>query len=199
MSLYKRRRGWNYDPPPLAESTRSDKIRNGDVRRWSPFTRYVVAGIVTIPVAVVIIAACVVILPTIYPKRPPVPAVVETTDRPVPPREPVPSPGITPVPTIHNSPDTECESRRQCTDEEFEGVVDSLRRQWAITPESLRSKCAIYSTYPPLEHCILSETVSWFAKHPNGAAPWINPKNFDTGIMSLCQKDPKSLALCSKP
>jgi hypothetical protein len=110
-----------------------------------------------------------------------------------------PSSEMTPLPAIHNSPDTECDKGKQCTDEEFAGLVDSLRRQWAITPEELRSKCPGYSTYPSLEHCILLGTVSWLDKHPNGEAPWINPKNFDEAIMALCQKDPKSLPLCQKP
>jgi hypothetical protein len=112
---------------------------------------------------------------------------------------PAPSSESTPLPAIHNSPDTECHNGQQCTDEEFADLADSLRRQWAITPEELRSKCAADSTYPSLEQCILRGTVSWLEKNPKGEAPWINPKNFDTAIMDLCQKDPTSLSICQKP
>jgi hypothetical protein len=132
-------------------------------------------------------------------KRLSVPAVVKTGKFSIPFHELPSSFKSSSVPVIHNSPDTECEDHKQCTDDEFKDLTDSLGRQWALTPEELRSKCVAYATYPPLEHCILSESVSWLAKHPNEAAPWINPKNFDTGIMALCEKDPSSLPLCSKP
>jgi hypothetical protein len=105
----------------------------------------------------------------------------------------------TSLPAMHNSPDTQCNNGQQCTDEEFADLADSLRRQWAITPEELRSKCAADSTYPSLEQCILRGTMSWLEKNPKGEAPWINPKNFDTAIMDLCQKDPTSLSICQKP
>jgi hypothetical protein len=133
------------------------------------------------------------------PAHAPAPAPVNTGNLSVPTHEPAPSSENSSVPVIHNSPDTECEDHKQCTDDEFEDLTDSLGRQWALMPEELRSKCTANATYPPLEHCILSESVSWLAKHPSEAAPWINPKNFDTGIMALCEKDPKSLPLCSKP
>lgn len=83
-----------------------------------------------------------------------------------------------PPPVIHNSLDTECDYQRQCTDSEFVGVRDSLRRQWALTPESLRVKCASNSTYPSVEKCILNQTVSWLNSHPRAQAPWANPDNF---------------------
>jgi hypothetical protein len=147
----------------------------------------------TIFIAALIAAICIVKFHAIDLSHVAVPSAVKIGNRTVSLRE------NTPVPTIHNSSETECESHRQCTDEEFAGLVESLRRQWVLTPEEIRSKCAAYSTYPPLEHCILSESLSWLAKNPNGAAPWINPKNFDAAIMALCQKDPKSLPLCLKP
>jgi hypothetical protein len=193
----KRRRGWNYDAPPIPRSTRSE-INDREARR-SPSTRNLAAGLLKISIAMLIIAVCVVAFGAIYFNRISVPAALKRIHRPLPFHESAPPPEITPLPAIHNSPDTECDKGKQCTDEEFAGLVDSLRRQWAITPEELRSKCAVYSTYASIEHCILAETVSWLDKHPNGAAPWINPKNFDAAIMSLCQKDPKSLSLCMKP
>lgn len=153
-----------------------------------------------------IIAAGVVAFRAIDFKRISVPAALKRINSSIPLHKSAPSPEttplppeMTPLPAIHNSPDTECNNRKQCTDEEFADLVDSLRRQWTITPEELRSKCTGYSTYPSLEHCILVGTVSWLDKHPKGEAPWINPKNFDAAIMALCQKDPKSLPLCQKP
>jgi hypothetical protein len=193
----KRRGGWNYDPPPpIPKSTRSE-IRDRDARR-SPSTRNLGAGLRTILLAMLIIVACVVAFRAIDFKRISVPAALERINSFIPFHKSAPSSEMTPLPVIHNSPDTACNKRQQCTGEEFAGLVDSLRRQWTITPEELRSKCAGYSTYPSLEHCILEGTVSWLEKHPNGEAPWINPKNFDPAIMALCQKDP-NLALCLKP
>ena len=147
----------------------------------------------TLLMAALIVTAYIVKFHAIDLNRIAVPAAVKIGNRTVSFRE------TTPVPAIHNSSETECESHSQCTDAEFAGLADSLRRQWALTPEEIRSKCVAYLTYPPLEHCILSESVSWLAKNPNGAAPWINPKNFDPAIMALCQKDPNSLPLCTKP
>ena len=193
----RRRRGWNYDAPPTPKSTRSE-IRDRDARR-SPSTRNLAAGLMTILIAMVIIAACVVAFRAIDFKRISVPAALKRINISIPFHKSAPSSEMTPLPAVHNSPDTECNNHQQCTDEEFAGLVDSLRRQWTITPEELRSKCVGYSTYPSLEHCILVGTVSWLDKHPNGEAPWINPKNFDAAIMALCQKDPKSLPLCLKP
>ena len=205
MRSYDRRRGaWNYDPPPIPKSTRSE-IRDRNPRR-SRSTHNLGAGLLTIFLALLIFVACVVAFRAIDFKRISVPAALDRISSYIPfhksapssDHNSAPSSAMTPVPAIHNSPDTECNNRKQCTGEEFAGLVDSLRRQWTITPEELRSKCAGYSTYPPLEHCILAGTVSWLAKHPNGEAPWINPKNFDAAIMALCQKDP-NLAICLKP
>jgi|ERR1700678_1954173 hypothetical protein len=192
----RRRRGWSYDAPPIPKSTRSE-IHGRDARR-SPSTRNLAAGLLTILIVLLIIVACVAFRPIDF-KRIPVPAVLKQINSSIPFHKSAPSSEMTPLPAIHNSPDTECNNHKQCTGEEFAGLVDSLRRQWAITPEELRSRCSGYSTYPSLEHCILVGTVSWFEKHPNGEAPWINPKNFDAAIMALCQKDPKSLPLCLKP
>jgi hypothetical protein len=193
----RRRRGWNYDAPPIAKSVRSE-IHDRDARR-STSTRNFAAGLLTILIAMLIIAACVAAFRAIGFKRISVPAALKRITSSIPFHKSAPSSEMTPLPAIHNSPDTECDDRKQCTDEEVAGLVDGLRRQWAITPEELRSKCAGYSTYPSLEHCILVGTVSWLDKHPNGEAPWINPKNFDAAIMALCQKNPKSLPLCLKP
>ncbi len=193
----RRRGGWNYDAPPIPKSTRSE-IHDRDARR-SPSIRHLAAGLLTILIAMLIIVGGVVAFRVIHFKRISVPAALKRINSSIPFHKSAPSSEMTPLPAIHNSPDTECNNRKQCTDEEFAGLVDSLRRQWTITPEELRSKCAGYSTYPSLEHCILEGTVSWFDKHPKGEAPWINPKNFDAAIMALCQKDPKSLPLCLKP
>ena len=192
----RRRRGWNYDAPPIPKSARSE-IHGRDARS-SPSTRNLAAGLLTILIGLLIIVACVAFRVIDF-KRIPVPAALKQVDSSVPFHKSAPSSEMTPLPAIHNSPDTECNNHKQCTGEEFAGLVDSLRRQWAITPEELRSRCSGYSTYPSLEHCILVGTVSWFEKHPNREAPWINPKNFDAAIMALCQKDPKSLPLCLKP
>ena len=145
-----------------------------------------------------VITACVVAFHAVDFKGTSVSAALKRVSRSIPFHGFALSSSITPLPAIHNSADTECDNR-QCTDEEFAGLADNLRRQWAITPEELRSKCVGNSTYPSLEHCVLKETVSWLGKHPNGEVPWINPKNFDAAIMALCQQDPKSLPLCSKP
>jgi hypothetical protein len=203
----KRRRGWNYDAPPVPKSTRSE-IHDRDARR-SPSIRNLAAGLLTILIAMLVIVACVVAFRAFDFKHISVPAALKRIYSSIPvqkspvQKSPVqksaPPSEMTPLPAIHNSPDTECNNRKQCTDEEFAGLVDSLRRQWTITPEELRSKCAGNSTYPSIEHCILLGSVSWLDKHPNGEAPWINPKNFDAAIMALCQKDPKSLPLCLKP
>jgi hypothetical protein len=243
----RRRQGWNYDPPPMPKSTRSE-IYDRDARS-SASTRHLVAGLLTILIAMLIIAGSVTAFSVIDFKRIPVPAALQhisvsaalkgisvpaaikridssipfhkstaatsaaatsaaatsaaATSAPAtsPAATPAPatSSAITSLPAIHNSPDTQCNNGQQCTDEEFADLVDSLRRQWAITPEDLRSKCAVNATYPSLEQCILRGTMSWLEKNPNGEAPWINPKNFDTAIMDLCQKDPKSLSICQKP
>ena len=192
----KRRGAWNYDPPPIPKATRSE-IRDRDARK-SPSARNLAPGFLTILLAILIMVACVVAFRAIDFKRISVPAAIERINSSIPFHKSAPSSTMTPLPAIHNSPDTECNNRQQCTDEEFAGLVDNLRRQWTITPEELRSKCAGYSTYPSLEHCILLGTVAWLDKHPNGEAPWINPKNFDPAIMALCQKDP-NLSLCLKP
>jgi hypothetical protein len=173
----RRRGGWDYDAAPIAEPTRSE-IHDRDARR-APSIPHLGAGLLTIFIAMLMIVGCIVAFRVIDFKR-------------------ISSSEMTPLPAIHNSPDTKCNDREQCTDEEFAGLVESLRRQWTITPEELRSKCAGHATYPSVEHCILEGTVSWFEKHPKGEAPWINPKNFDAAIMALCQKDPKS-PLCLEP
>jgi hypothetical protein len=193
----KRRVGWNNDAPPAARPADA-KIQQRAVR-MSPFTRKLGTGLLITLLAMVIFAACFVAFRTIGFKRTSVPAALTGVDRSAPSHPSVPASVITPLPPVHNSPDTKCDDRRQCTDEEFTGLTESLGRQWAITPEELRSRCAGYTTYPSLEHCILSERVPWLDKHPQEAAPWINPKNFDAAIMALCKKDPKSLSLCLKP
>jgi hypothetical protein len=153
----------------------------------------------TMLIAILMIPAGFMLVRMVDAKHLSAPAAAKTGSVSVPPQEAPSSVEMSSVPAIHNSPDTECEDHMQCTDDEFKDLTDSLGRQWALMPQELRSKCTAYETYPPLEHCILGESVSWLAKHPSEEAPWINPKNFDSGIMALCEKDPKSLPLCSKP
>ncbi|HTZ60011.1 MAG TPA: YSIRK-type signal peptide-containing protein [Acidobacteriaceae bacterium] len=196
-SAGRRRGGWNYEAPPIPKSTRV-QIHERNGRRYSIPRKFAV-GLLTVLVAMLLIAACLVALQRMNFRQIIVPEALTRINRFIPLHAPASSSVATPLPSVHNSTDTECDNHRQCTDDEFAGLVDSLRRQWAITPEELRSKCAVDSTYPSLEHCILTETVPWLDKHPNGAVPWINPKNFDAAIMALCQKDPTSLPLCTKP
>jgi hypothetical protein len=82
----------------------------------------------------------------------------------------------TPLPALLNSPDTHCEGRR-CSDGEFNGLMSDLERQWAITPQWIRSQCISNGTFPAMEHCILQETRSWLGRNPNRQAPWLNPAN----------------------
>jgi hypothetical protein len=198
----KRRRGWNYDEPAVSELPRP-RIRDQESRHSSGSQSLLPALIVLIGI---LTAAGFVFLHAgdfnrfaSAAVRIAESAVARIASRFLPLRQASPSPETVPLPATHNSTDTECESGRPCTDEEFASLLDSLRRQWALTPQEIQAKCVSYSTYPTVEHCVLTETVSWLAKHPNEAAPWINPKNFDTEIMTLCEKDPKSLPLCTKP
>jgi hypothetical protein len=193
----KRRGGWNDDAPPVPRST--DAKNRERAVRMSPFTRRLGAGLLITLLAMVIFAACFVAFRVIDSRQISVLAAFTHVDHPTPSHPSAPASSITPLPPVHNSRDTECDHHRQCTDEEFAGLADSLGRQWAITPQELRSRCGGYTTYPSLEHCILAESVPWMDKHPKEAAPWINPKNFDTAIMALCKKNPKSLSLCLKP
>lgn len=199
MKVVERKRaGWNNnDAPPVPGSTGA-KTHERAVR-MSPFTRKLGVGLLITLLAMVIFAACFVAFRTMDSKRISVPAALTPGDRSPASQPSAPASAITPLPAVHNSSDTECGEHRQCTDEQFTGLLDSLGRQWAITPEELRSRCAGYTTYPSVEHCVLAESVPWLDKHPKEPAPWINPKNFDTAIMALCQKNPKSLALCLKP
>jgi hypothetical protein len=193
----RRRRGWNNDASPVPRVPGA-KIHQRVVR-MSGSTRKLGAGLLITLLAMVIFAACFVAFRAIGSKQILLPAALTRVQRSAPSHPPAPASAITPLPPLHNSPDTECDQHRQCTDEEFTGLTDSLGRQWSITPEELRSRCSGYTTYPSLEHCILAESVPWLDKHPKEAAPWINPKNFDTAIMALCQKNPQSLSLCLTP
>jgi hypothetical protein len=192
----KRRQAWDFEPPLPAPSRRV--TRDTDEPRSRSGRNVGIAVFLFLLIAVA--AVCLVRfygldlnrLRSVMPAKP------ETAALPVQ-AKPTAAPQGTPVPVIHNSPDTTCDGRRQCSSSEFAELSDSLRRQWALTPEELRSKCANQSTYPAAEHCILSNSVSYMAKHADETAPWINPKNFDAAIMALCQKNPNSLALCSKP
>jgi hypothetical protein len=191
----KRRRGWNYDEPGVTELPRP-RIRD-QKSRHSSVSHYVLPLILIALIGTLTTAGFVVLHVSDVNRL--TSAAVRTASRFWPLRQANRSPEAPPLPVTHNSPDTQCGDGRQCTDEEFAILSDGLRRQWILTPEEIRAKCVSYTTYATVEHCVLSETVSWLAKHPNEAVPWINPKNFDTAIMALCEKDPKALPLCLKP
>lgn len=87
----------------------------------------------------------------------------------------------TPVPNILNSPDTYCSYKAQCTDAEFNEVVNSLHRQWVLMPEWMKSKCTGLHTWPTVEGCILNQTVAWLNTNPKGAAPWLTSTNWLDG------------------
>jgi hypothetical protein len=201
----RRRGGWNWDEPSVPEPTAPGAGRKtGGSRgaRPSSATRRSAAWVWLVLVAGVVVAGLLVYLVLQF-NNVPIPSLGKIGIRPSQSLHPgatqkPSSPALTPLPAIHNSTDTECGDHRQCSDSEFAGLADNLRRQWALVPGEIRTQCSAYSTYPPLEHCILSKSISWMAKHPNDPAPWINPKNFDAGVMELCQKNPK-LALCTKP
>lgn len=103
-----------------------------------------------------------------------------------------------PLPNIHNSPDTECAPHRQCTEEEFADLLNSLRRQWALSPEWLRTKCASNETYPKIEDCILKETVSWLNVHSEQQAPWVNTKNFVASTSELSEEPRNTIAVTAR-
>lgn len=77
------------------------------------------------------------------------------------------------LPAMMNSRDTFCGEQRQCTDVEFNGAVDELRNQWAVTPQWIRSQCVVKSTVPSIERCIVTQTRSWLNENPNRQAPWV--------------------------
>lgn len=77
------------------------------------------------------------------------------------------------LPAMMNSSDTVCGSQRQCSDFEFNGAVDDLRKQWAVTPEWVRSQCSANSTLPSIERCIVARTQAWLHQNENRQAPWM--------------------------
>lgn len=77
------------------------------------------------------------------------------------------------LPAMMNSLDTVCGNQRQCTDFEFNGAVDELRSQWAVTPQWVRSQCGANSTVPSMERCIVTQTRAWLNENPNRQAPWV--------------------------
>jgi hypothetical protein len=102
---------------------------------------------------------------------------VPTGAPPLSPATPAPIIGGTQLPPIHNSVDTHCDYERQCTDDEFGRILNGLQKQWAMVPEWLRAKCISNSTFPSIENCILSQTVSWLKENPSEQAPWVNLDN----------------------
>ena len=83
----------------------------------------------------------------------------------------------TELPAMMHSFDTTCGSGRQCTDAEFDVLMDDLQRQWAVTPEWVRSACAANSTIPSMEECIFRQTSVWLEKNSFRQAPWVDPQN----------------------
>ena len=80
----------------------------------------------------------------------------------------------TAFPNIHNSADDECSPGRECSDDEFRGVVANLKAQWIATPRFIRSNCSGYETYPAVESCILKQSLEWADKNPGKLPSWIN-------------------------
>lgn len=80
------------------------------------------------------------------------------------------------LPAMMNSVDTKCGNQRQCTEYEFNDVVSDLQKQWAITPEWVRSECAANATVPSMERCIVQQTQNWLGKNSNRQAPWVRPE-----------------------
>ena len=98
----RRRRGWNYDAPPIPKSTRSE-IHERDPRRSSS-ARNFAAGLLTILIAMLIIAACVAAFRTIDFKRISVSAALKRINSYIPFHKSASSSEMTPLPAIHNSP-----------------------------------------------------------------------------------------------
>ena len=130
----RRRRGWNNDAPPVPRLTGA-KIHQRAVR-MSPFTRKLGAGLLITLLVMVIFAACFVAFHVIGSKQISFPAALTHVHRSAPLHPSAPASAITPLPPLHNSPDTECDQHRQCTDEEFAGLTESLGRQWALLLKS---------------------------------------------------------------
>jgi hypothetical protein len=194
-SINKRRQGWDYNPPPPDPARHSSP---GDRDRKPRLAR--ILGLIAVLIFLVTVIAAVYLVKVqgLDLTRLRVPMARKTADTTAPVRPDAPPEAI-PVPAIRKSPDTTCGGRGQCSDAEFADLTGSLTRQWALVPDEIRSKCANNATYPSAEQCVLKESIPYLGKHPDAKAPWINPKNFDTAIMALCQKNPTSLALCSKP
>jgi hypothetical protein len=79
------------------------------------------------------------------------------------------------LPAMLNSLDTTCGNVRRCTDFEFNDMVSDLQKQWAITPQWVRSECAANATVPSMERCIVNRTRAWLGKNANRQAPWVRP------------------------
>lgn len=79
----------------------------------------------------------------------------------------------TPMPPIRNSPDTECEAGRQCTEAEFGRELAALQRKWSAIPEEIRAACAANRTLPSIHGCILRQTLAYLNAHPNERAHWL--------------------------
>ncbi|HKV46958.1 MAG TPA: hypothetical protein VJN69_02620 [Candidatus Acidoferrales bacterium] len=84
------------------------------------------------------------------------------------------------LPAMLDSADTKCGNQRQCSEYEFNGVVSDLERQWAITPEWVRLKCAANTTVPSMEHCIVQQTQTWLGRNANRQAPWVKREKLGT-------------------
>ena len=192
-----RRRGWNYDAPPIPKSTRSE-MHDRDARR-SPPTRHLAAGLLTIFIAMLIIVACVVAFRAIDFKRISVPAALKRIYNSIPFHKFSPSSEMTALPALHDSPVQNVTIASSVPTRNLQAWRTVCAGNGPLLLKSFGPSVLAIRRIRRLSAVPLVGTVSWLEKHPNGEAPWINPKNFDAAIMALCQKDPKSLPLCLKP
>lgn len=86
------------------------------------------------------------------------------------------------LPAMMNSSDTFCGNQRQCSDFEFNGEVDELQKQWAVTPQWVRSQCVVNSTVPSMERCIVKQTQTWLKENPNRQAPWVKTDSLGSNV-----------------
>ncbi|MGH9572451.1 MAG: hypothetical protein ACRD40_02820 [Candidatus Acidiferrales bacterium] len=84
------------------------------------------------------------------------------------------------LPAMLNSADTKCGNHYQCSEDEFNGVVGDLQRQWAITPEWVRLECTANATVPSMERCIMLQTQTWLGRNSNRQAPWVKREELGT-------------------
>ena len=87
-----RRRAWSQDTAPSSEPTRQFS------NQLNTFSRNLIVGILTVPIAILIMAACAVMFPKIVSTATPPHGPVAAKTLPSPPRDLPPSPLMTQVP-----------------------------------------------------------------------------------------------------